>query len=440
MLERLIDEDDPAEMPRWASVLWDDQYRHYAFHGGRGGGKSWAIARFLLISASERTLRIGCGREIQKNLSESVYQLLIDQISALGLEDRFEAVTIQGQGAIIRGTRNDSLFTFTGLWRNPQGLKSMEAYDYFWGEEAAAFSNTSIRLLIPTLRKETSKFIWSWNPEYAHNAIEKLFRNDEGKPPPPRSLVRKVRWQDNPWFPEVLREEMEAMYRDDPDMAEHVYGGEYIKAVEGAYFAKELRLCREQGRMSSITLDPDFQIRAFWDLGFNDSTAIWIAQFCGERIHVIDYCEGSGQPPGYYMNWLRTNGYGKALCVLPHDAVQTHAENPIAMSYEQQLRSAGFTVMVVRNQGRGAAQQRIDALRKVFPRIWFNEEATSPGVRALGFYHEKIDEDRKIGLGPEHDWSSHAADAAGLIAITYEAPRKTIAVAKKPMPRSKWAL
>jgi phage terminase large subunit len=435
MLERLIDETDATQMPRWSHVLFDDSYRHYAFHGGRGGGKSWAIARFLLISASERSLRIGCGREIQKNLSESVYQLLVDQISALGLEDRFDVI----EGA-IRGTRNDSLFTFTGLWRNPQGLKSMEGYDYFWGEEAAAFSKTSLKLLVPTLRKENSKFIWSWNPEYPHNAIEKMFRNDEGKPPPPRSVIRKVRWQNNRWFPDVLREEMEAMYRDDPDQAEHVYGGEYIQAVDGAYFAKELRLCREQGRMSSVVIDPDFQIRAFWDLGHSDATAIWIAQFCGERIQIIDYCEGSGQPPGYYMNWLRANGYAKALCVLPHDGSSVHPENPIAMSYEQQLASAGFTVQVVRNQGKGAAQQRIDALRKVFPRIWFNEEATSPGVRALGFYHEKIDEDRKIGLGPEHDWSSHAADAAGLMAITFEPPRKKIEVARKPTPRSKWAL
>jgi phage terminase large subunit len=421
-------------MPSWTSVLWDESYRHYAFHGGRGGGKSWGIARFLLMKASERTLRIGCGREIQKNLSESVYQLLTDQIVELGLEDRFD--TANGQ---IMGTRNDSLFTFTGLWRNPQGLKSMEGYDYFWGEEAAAFSKTSLRLLIPTLRKESSKFIWSWNPEFPHYAIEEMFRNPK-KPPPPRSHVQKVRWQDNPWFPEVLHEEMDQMYRDDPDQAEHVYGGEYVKAVDGAYFAKELRLCRDQGRMSTVAYDPSFGVRAFWDLGHSDATAVWVAQFCGERIHVIDYCEGSGQPPGYYMNWLRTNGYASAQCVLPHDGASVHPDNPIAMSYERQLASAGFTVQVVRNQGKGAAQQRIDAMRKVFPRIWFNEEACSPGIRALGFYHEKIDEDRKIGLGPDHDWSSHAADAAGLMAISFEPPRKRIEQNKAPVKRSKWAM
>lgn len=427
----LLDRD--VMLPEWSTVLFDDRLRHYAFHGGRGGGKSWGIARFLLIAAANRTLRIGCGREIQKNLSESVYQLLLDQIIELGLQDRFEAVN-----GTIRGTKNDSIFTFTGLWRNPQGLKSMEGYDYFWGEEASAFSKTSLKVLIPTLRKQGSKFIWSWNPEYEHDAIEQMFRGDNG--PPPRSAVVKVKWEQNPWFPAVLRETMEADYARDPDQAEHVWGGEYVKAVDGAYFAKDLRTCRDQGRMSQVVIDPDYQLRCSWDLGHSDATAIWVYQFCGERIQIIDYCEGSGQPPGYYMNWLRSNGYGAALCVLPHDGSSVHPDNPIAMSYERQLQAAGFSVRVVRNQGKGAAQQRIDALRKVFPRIWFNEEATRPGVKALGFYHEKIDEDRKIGLGPDHDWSSHAADAAGLMAITYEPPRKQIEVKRVPTPRSKWAL
>lgn len=436
MPELLTLHDDRVRMPRWTEALFDDSYRHYAFHGGRGGGKSWGVARFLLMKATIEPLRIGCGREIQKNLSESVYQLLLDQIVELGLEDRFAP----SNGQIV-GLKNDSLFTFTGLWRNPQGLKSMEGYDYFWGEEASAFSKKSLELLIPTLRKAGSKFIWTWNPGFPHDAIEKMFRNDEGKPPPPRTFIAKVKWSDNPWFPDELREQMEAMYRDDPDQAEHVYGGEYVKHIDGAYFAKELRDARSQGRMSSVVTDPDFQIRAFWDLGHSDATAIWVAQFCGERIQVIDYCEGAGQPPGYYMNWLRSNGYERAMCVLPHDGSSVHPDNPIAMSYERQLAAAGFSVQVIRNQGPGAAQQRIDAVRKVFPRLWFNDDACKQGLRALAFYHEKIsDDDRKARMGPDHDWSSHAADAFGLMAITYTPPTKRIEAPRRPTPRSKWAL
>lgn len=415
-----------VELPEYAQCLWDDA-RHYALYGGRGGAKSHSVAKHLLITGAERTLRVGCGREFQKNIQESVKLLLDDQIQAMGLQDYYESTQYE-----IRGLRNDTLFTFLGVWRNPQGVKSMEAYDAFWGEEANRFSAQSIRVLIPTLRKETSRFFWTWNPEYEFDPVDKMFRGEHG--PPPRSIVRRVGWQDNPWFPNVLREQMETDYANDPDMADHVWGGEYAKAVEGAYFAKQLRTAREQGRYAPQVLDPNFQVRAYWDLGRNDATAIWIVQFVGERINVIDYCEGVGQAPGYYFNWLRANGYEGCLCVLPHDGASIHPDNPVSMSYESQAKAAGFQTRVVRNQGPGAAMQRIDAARRLFPRVHFDEDRTRPGVRALGHYHEKRHEERNVGLGPEHDWSSHGADAFGLMAIDYKAPVASLA----PIPRPKF--
>lgn len=423
-------------MPDFAQVLNED-YKHYCLHGGRGGGKSWAVARHLLIEGAKRPLRILCGREHQKSISDSVKQLLDDQIIELGLEGHYSSTEDE-----ITGRFHDTSFRFVGVWRNPRGLKSAEGVDIFWGEEAAAFSDRSIRTLIPTLRKEGCKFIWTWNPEYPHYAIEKRFRNTEpGWRLPPRTVVRKVTWRDNFWFPEDLREEMEVDFANDPDMAEHIWEGEYIKSVEGAYFAKELRLARDGGRFTTMERDPAFEVRAYWDLGRRDATAVWIVQFVGERVHVIDYTEGSGQVPGYYLNWLRQNGYDKCRIVLPHDGASVHPDNPVAMSYEAQFKQAGFPVDVIRNQGPAAAQQRIDAIRRVFPRLWFNEDATLVGVRALGYYHEKISEDeRKARMGPEHDWSSHAADAFGLMAISFKEPAKKIETASKPKRKSQWAL
>jgi phage terminase large subunit len=411
-------------LPDYAQVLWQPA-RHYALFGGRGGAKSHSVAKFLLIEGASKDLRIGCGREIQKNISESVKQLLDDQIELLGLGDYFESLDTE-----IRGKRTDTLFTFHGLWRNPKGLKSMEGYDWFWGEEASAFSQTSIRTLIPTLRKETSRFIWTWNPEYEHDPIDRMFRGAQG--PPPNSIVRRVGWEDNPWFPRVLREAKDHDYATDPDMAEHVWGGDYVKAIEGAYYAKQLRAAREQGRVTALQFDPNFQVLAYWDLGHSDATAIWIVQRVENRVHMLDYCEGVGQAPGYYMNWLRANGYEGAMCVLPHDGASVHPDNPLAMSYESQMRAAGFPVKVVANQGKGAAMQRIDAARRLFPSVWFNEDPTRPGVRALGHYHEKRHEERNVGLGPEHDWSSHAADAFGLMAIDYRPPSESISVRLAP--------
>lgn len=405
-------------LPDYARCLWEPA-RHYALYGGRGGGKSWAIADHLLISGAERDLRVGCAREFQDTIRDSVKRLLDDRIEALGLRDYYESTDKE-----IRGLRNDSLFIFKGLWRNPDGMKSMEGMDRVWVEEAARASQRSIDILIPTVRKDGSALIWSWNPEYEHDAIERMFRSDKG--PPPRTIIRRVLWQDNPWFPPELREAMEHMYATDPDRAEHIYGGEYVKAVEGAYYAKQLRAVREQGRIRTLAFDPNFELRAYFDLGFTDATAVGVTQRPPGLLRFIDYCEGVGQPPSYYMNWLRGNGYETAMVILPHDGASVHPDNPLSMSYEAQFRAGGFRVKVVPNQGKGAAMQRVDAFRRILPRTEFNEDPCRPLLRALGHYHEKRDEERNVGLGPEHDWSSHGADMAGLAAIDYEDARATI--------------
>jgi phage terminase large subunit len=92
------------------------------------------------------------------------------------------------------------------------------------------------------------------------------------------------------------------------------------------------------------------------------------------------------------------------------------------VSYESALRASGFEVQVVPNQGKGAAMARVEQARRLFPSMWFNEATTAGGLDAVGWYHEKRDDERGIGLGPNHDWSSHGADAFGLVAVAYEAP------------------
>jgi phage terminase large subunit len=106
--------------------------------------------------------------------------------------------------------------------------------------------------------------------------------------------------------------------------------------------------------------------------------------------------------------------------VLPHDGAS--GEKVFDVSYESALRQALFDVEVIPNQGKGAAKMRIEAARRWFPRIWFNETSTEAGREALGFYHPKKDENRDIDLGPEHDWSSHGADAFGLMCVAYKEP------------------
>jgi phage terminase large subunit len=149
-------------------------------------------------------------------------------------------------------------------------------------------------------------------------------------------------------------------------------------------------------------------------------------QWAGSEIRVLDYYESVGQVLAFHVNWLRARGYDKAILYLPHDGIA--ANNITGKRYDDHLREAGFTVEPpVKNQGPGAAMMRIEALRRLAPQLWFNEATTEPGREALGFYHERRDETRNIGLGPEHDWSSHAADALGLMAICYEQPGRLAA-------------
>jgi phage terminase large subunit len=167
-------------------------------------------------------------------------------------------------------------------------------------------------------------------------------------------------------------------------------------------------------------------IRLFIDIGGTgaraDAFAMWACQFIGKEIRVINYYESVGQPLATHLNWMRENGYtpDKAQIWLPHDGA-TH-DKVYSVSYESALMEAGYTVTVVPNQGKGAAKARIEATRRIFDSIWFNEDKCSGGISALGWYHEKRDEERNIGLGPEHDWASHGSDAFGLMAVTYEEP------------------
>lgn len=390
------------------SDLFNTSYRDYAYFGGRAGAKSHSVAGALVLMAAQKPLRIVCAREIQESIKDSVKQLIEDKISDYGLESSFECLRDETRA------RNGGGFLFKGMWRNPEAIKSLEGADIFWGEEANRFSQKSIRLVRPTMRKLGSKMIWVWNPEFEHDPIDKLFRGPAG--PPPNALVKRVSYLDNPWFADSpLQAEMEHDYRTNPDMAEHVWGGEYVKAIEGAYYAANLADARKNGRIGIVDRDPISQIYAFWDIGVRDATAIWIVQILGREIRVLDYYEAVGQPLAAHLEWLRINGYQRALCVLPHDG--NHSNQVTAQRFEDHVRQGGFDVVTVPNQGRGAALQRIEASRRIFGRCWFNEDSTRGGLKALAGYHEKRDEQRNIGLGPNHDWASHGSDAFGLMGV-----------------------
>jgi phage terminase large subunit len=391
--------------------------RYKAAWGGRGSGKSHFFAGLAVEdSLAEKGLLSVCVREIQKSLKDSAKRLIESKLVEYGLgeADGFRVYNDRIQ------TPGDGVILFQGLQdHTAESIKSLEGFKRAWIEEAQTLSTTSLTLLRPTIRAEGSEIWASWNPRRKNDPIDLLLR---GEQKPTGASVVRANWSDNPWFPSVLEQERKDCLRDNADQYDHIWEGGYATVLAGAYYAASLASARTEGRIGRVAKDPLMPIKAFWDIGVRDATAIWIGQFVNREIRVLDYYEAVGQPLATHLEWLRSKGYGKATCYLPHDAAQ--ADLITATRFEDHIRQADFEVETIPNQGKGAALKRVETARRLFPSIWFNEAKCSAGIDALGFYHEKKDEARNVGLGPEHDWSSHAADAFGLMCVAYDAPEK----------------
>lgn len=366
-------------------------------------------------------LRMVCIREVQKSLKHSAKSLIEGKLKEhnLGEADGFKVYT----DAIK--TPGDGLIIFQGMQdHTADSIKSLEGFHRAWVEEAQSLSQFSLGLLRPTIRWEdkgrglASELWFSWNPRRKIDPVDLMLRSEL----PTGASVVRANWSDNPWFPSVLEIERQDCLRLTPEQYDHIWGGGYATVFAGAYFAHLLTVARAEHRIGKVNPDPLLSNRAYWDIGGTgakaDATSIWIVQFVGKEIRVLDYYEAQGQPLATHVNWLRDNGYDGVTCVLPHDGA-SHDKVHDA-SYSKSLEEAGFETIVIPNQGKGAANKRIEAVRRLMPNCYFNEETTEAGLDALGWYHEKRDDARNVGLGPEHDWSSHAADAFGLMCIAYE--------------------
>jgi len=403
-----------------------DPARYKGVWGGRGSGKSQFFAGMLIEDAQAfpgdmgEGIRAVCIREVQKDLAQSSKALLEKKLKehGLGEADGFkvfrDVIETPGDGLMIFKGMND----YTA-----DSIKSLEGYHRSWWEEAHGATKTSLGLLTPTLRASGSQLWFSWNPRHKSDAVDALLRGVEK---PTGARVVKANWRDNPWFPAELEQERLDCLRIKPDQYDHIWEGGYVSVSEGAYWAHDLAKAKLENRIGRVAADPLMTIRLMWDIGGTgaraDACAIWAKQFIGKEIRVLDYYEAQGQPLATHIAWMRGRGYTpeRAQIWLPHDG--STQDKVFDVSYESALKAAGYTVTIVPNQGKGAAKARIEAVRRLFPAMWFNEETTAAGRLALGWYHERKDEKRDIGLGPEHDWSSHGADAFGLGAVVYEEP------------------
>lgn len=271
----------PFDFPYKLMPFLTEKARYKVAHGGRGGAKSWSIARALIAHALQGKHLILCVREFQSSIADSVHKLLKDQIAAMGLSPFFDATENE-----IRCRVTGSKFIFKGLRRNINEIKSTEGVTIVWVEEAQAVSENSWLVLIPTIRANDSEVWISFNPvEPLDPTYQRFVVN-----PPPGAIVIEINWDDNPWFTEAMDQERRHMLATDPDAYDWIWNGKCRQVSEASIF---------RNRYAILDFDePPEKTRFFFgvDWGFsNDPTAL-------------------------VRMWIKDNGPGQKFLFIDHEA------------------------------------------------------------------------------------------------------------------------
>lgn len=402
-----------AEFPIKLKGLFEKS-RYKVAYGGRGGAKSWGIARALLIKGAKDPMRILCAREFQTSIKDSVHKLLCDQIEALGLLGFYEITQNS-----IRG-KNGTEFAFVGLRNNVANIKSYEGVDIVWVEEAQTTSRLSWNILIPTIRKQGSEIWISFNPELETDETYQRFVLN----PPQDCIQIKINWSDNPWFPDTLMLEKDALKARDLEAYNQVWEGLCRQSVDGAIFAKELQQAELDGRLCKVPYDATKPVHAVFDLGWADSTAIWFLQFVGMETRLIRYIEDSQKTISHYLATMQTFGYVYDKVWLPHDA-ENKTLAAAGRSIDDIVRAAGYKTQIL---PRVPILDSINAARTIFPSCYFDRENAAEGINCLRHYRYEVDPTTgQFSRSPLHDHYSHGADAFRYIALMIKEP-----AAKKP--------
>ena len=392
-----------ADFPKKLQFLFDP-YRYKVAYGGRGSGKSWSMARALLLQASNKPLRILCAREIQRSIKQSVHTLLNDQIQALGLGPLYEVLETE-----IR-SRSGSSFSFTGLATNTvESIKSFEGCDVVWIEEAQTVSKKSWDILIPTIRKPDSEIWVSFNPNIDTDNTYQRFVVE----PPDNAKVVKVNYTDNPWFPEVLEIERQHSEKTNPDYA-NIWEGDCKAAVDGAIYANEIREAQENGRITTVPYDPMLKVHVVFDLGFNDSMAIILCQRGVSDIRIIKYIEDNHRTLDSFSSEIRSLNYNWGTMFLPHDGKSRDYKS--GLSAEDIMRKQGWTVRIVPVS---SIESGIKIARMHFHKCYFDKSANRL-LECLKNYKRSINSSTNEPGAPLHDEYSHGADAFRYMATSVE--------------------
>lgn len=371
--------------------------RYKAVYGGRGSAKSRSFASILAIRAATEPLRILCGREIQKSIRDSVKRLLDDRIDEYGLRNRYYSTDTE-----IRGKYTDSLFIFAGFKTNPDTIKSVEGIDIFWGDEANKFSANSISVLIPTIRKPGSELWFSWNPEDPTDPVDAMFRGNhlsgaakELFRPPPNSIIKKINYTENKWFPEVLKREMEWDRSRNPAKYKHVWEGEYRQNAEALVFTN--------WRVEEFVAPPTAEFRLGADWGFAVDPSVLIRCYIDEvnRRLFFDY--------EAYEIGCAIERLPQLFSKVPESKkwpLVADSARPETIDY---VRRHGYPLIRPAKKGKGSVEDGIEFMKNydivVHPRC-------KSLINELSFYSWKTDATTNQVLPILQDKDNHVIDAA----------------------------
>jgi phage terminase large subunit len=316
--------------------------RHKALYGGRGSGKSWSVATYLIIEACKGDYRFVCGRQFQNSIRDSSKELIEKRIKSLNLDNQFR---VQDRSIQHSGTGTE--FLFIGLERNIESVRSLEGADKVWIEEARTTNAKSLEVLLPTVRKRGSEMIWTWNPEQPTDPVDAYFRGAQGAPD--NSVVTHVSYRDNPFFYDTeLAAEMEALKRGNPDRFRHVWEGDYDLRHESKVFPN--------ARIGKIQVNPDeIPVRYGMDFGFGNDPSFIIKIFVNENRKQIYFAdEACGR---FTMDELPA----MVRSVIEHDRDQIKADSSQPGTIEF-LNKRGLNV-VAAHKGPGSVKSGIQFLQ-----------------------------------------------------------------------------
>lgn len=364
--------------------MYGNYFANGALH--HNSGKSHFFAEMLVeahvMDPNRKTVGV---REIQKSIKMSVKQLIEDKIKALGVGSYFDV-----QDVAIKSLRGDGIIIFQGMQNHTaDSIKSLEGFDCAWIEEAQSISQRSLDLLRPTIRKPGSEIWATWNPYMPTDPIDVLLRSDT---PPNGSIVKSINFSDNPWFPDVLREEMEYDRDRDPDKYAHVWLGEYVRNTAARVF--------RNWRVEEFEAPEDATFRLGADWGFSVDPTVLVRCYIVGRTLYVDYeayrvgCEIL-DTPDLFMQVPDAESW----------PVIADSARPETISH---MQKHGFPKMMAATKGPNSLHEGVEWLKSydivVHPRCTHT-------IDELALYSYKVDALTGLVLPVLEDKKNHVIDA-----------------------------